>query len=113
MGEEGEVRRLGEATYLFPVCEPYGAVFLSKMAGAHQDATETLRECTQSILNCISVMENGRKNISLTSSNGGFCFEKNQVGEQWRVERCSRHIYSILSFIVEAEVLFLLVAKSL
>ena len=39
--------------------------------------------------------------------------KKNQVGEQWRVERCSRHIYSILSFIVEAEVLFLLVAKSL
>ena len=96
-------------------------MFLSKMAGAHQDARETLRECTQSILNCISVMENGKKNVSLTSSNGGFCFEKylrtsvkkNQVAEQWRVARCGRHIYSILSFIVEAEVLFLLVAKSL
>ena len=75
MGVEEEVRRLGEATCLFPVCEPCGAVFLSEMAGAHQDARETLRECTQSILNCISVMENGRKNISLTSSNGGFCFE--------------------------------------
>ena len=85
-------------------------MFLSKMAGAHQDARETLRK-----------RENGKKNVSLTSSNGGFCFEKylrtsvkkNQVAEQWRVARCGRHIYSILSFIVEAEVLFLLVAKSL
>ena len=88
MGEEGEVRRLGEATYLFPVCEPCGAVFLSKMAGAHQDARETLRECTQSILNCISVMENGRKNVSLTSSNGGFCFET--IFENVSEEKSSR-----------------------
>ena len=94
MGEEGEVRRLGEAraggeaTYLFPVCEPCGAVFLSKMAGGHQDARETLRECTQNILNCIFVMENGRKNISLTSSNGGFCFET--IFENVSEEKSSR-----------------------